>query len=143
MFRMIFFSCVLFFVGCTNSSHLDARLKAKKRIENLTGYLAQIKSKEDLKDQSKKIKKEVEKLAKIMILIRKEQLKSKELKALPVLNQYQDRFEREFSRVMAIDGCKEIYQAISMDALYLLDAFERKIQFPTNTQFKTKKIEES
>ncbi len=128
--------------SCSSSNHLDARLKAKKSIEKLTIYFSQVHSKEDLKIESKKIKKELEKLVKLMILLRKEQLKSTDSHTVLVLNLYQERFEKEFNRVIAIEGCEEIYRNLSVDALYLLDAFDRKIQFPTKARAKTKKIED-
>lgn len=143
MIKLGIFLLVFLFVGCSHSSISNRKEDIQKRLKKITVQLENIQAKEDLKLREKKIKIEVDLLAKIVISMKKDNFLSKEVDYLILEMQKETGFEKEFQRVMKIDGCKEIYQNLSLDALYLLDAFERKLQFPFEKSLRLRKIEEN
>ena len=104
--------------------------------------LKNIQTKEDLKLREKKIKKQIDALALLIICMKKESFSQEIIDAIILNAQKESGFEKEFLRVMDIEGCRDVYQNLSLDALYLLDAFERKMQIPYEKNAKLKKIEE-
>lgn len=139
-FRAFFFFVLL--ASCSHSSLESKKIAIKKRLEIVQMCLKNIQSKEDLKLREKKIKKQIDALALLIVSMKKESF-SQEIINLIILNaQKESGFEKEFLRVMDIEGCREVYQNLSLDALYLLDAFERKMQIPYEKNAKLKKIEE-
>jgi hypothetical protein len=129
--------------SCSQSAFSARKIQISKCLENMTVHLEKIQTREDLKIREKKIKIEIDLLAKTLISMKKDFIAPEEIEELVLSTQKKTGFEKEFMRVMAIDGCLEIYQNLSLDALYLLDAFERKLQFPAEKNLKVRKIEDS
>ncbi|NBO24069.1 MAG: hypothetical protein EBU93_02390 [Chlamydiae bacterium] len=132
----ILFLC-LCFVGCSQMNPTDAKIKGKKSLEKLAVIFSEIQSADDFKNKSCHLKMELDLLAEVSITLKKngDQTEGK------LSHLQKDTFEKEFKRVMNIPGCKELYEQASIDALYKLDAFERKLRFPQDQKVKKKKIE--
>jgi hypothetical protein len=141
MKKFVYTIFCFFLVGCKGESSSSCETQVKKSMEKLTRSFEEIQSKEDFKVKQQVIKKEFDQLAKSLMILRKENLSGQQHYQIVSPDQ-QEKFDQEFSRVMAIDGCKELYEQATIDALYLLDAFEQKLQFPQFKQSRLKKFEE-
>lgn len=142
MNKLVVFFGFFLFVSCSCNSLRGKKYEVTKKLENIRVQLEEINTKDDLKIMEKKIKKQINDLALLIISMKKESVSQEEIFDILLKAQKESGFEKEFLRVINIDECVDIYQNISLDALYLLDAFERKLQIPCEKNAKLRKIEE-
>lgn len=141
MIKLILLALFLLLSGCLKDPQKDDDLKIKKTLEKLTVYLSEIKSPSDFKNKRLQLRNEFIELSKLLIDMKLHSSSGPAIKVGMFIEQSQ-RFDQEFLRVMKIDGCKELYEEASLDALYMLDSFERKLRNPAFHKIKSKKIEE-
>ena len=128
--------------GCEHYSGHKAHLKLKKTISGMTTKLKKIHSKEDLILQAQDLKGDFEQLAKDLIMIKQLALTQERFLSLKKDHVHLN-FEAEIDRIQALDGCLKILQNLSIDGLYLIDAFERKLENPKLHQVRSKMVVEN
>ena len=116
-------------VGCTTSQLEKSQKQVLKEISKLSLVLESVHTKEELIQRESDIRKISLQLAEGMISLRKLSFANENVKGL-IDKRCGMKLKEELNRIYQINGCQEIYEDMTQDALYLLDAFDQKIKRP-------------
>lgn len=142
LMRSFLFFLLVFSTSCQHYAEHKANLRFKKTLLNMTSRLKKIETKEDLILQSNSLKKDIEQLAIDLIQIKQKALTNQDFQPLK-RDHVQKNFEAELERILSMSGCYEILCNLSIDGLYLIDAFERKLENPKLRNIKSKMVLEN
>jgi len=125
----LFFLCFLFLVSCSSQSFEDYRDEGRGVTRNLIKELQKIRTKDQLRASSTKLKKLFNQTADIMIAAQ-EHAQKYPLQEIPELTKIDhdlsDSLRSELNRIYTIEGGRNLIEKCQEEALNKLDAYEKK-----------------
>jgi phage shock protein A len=127
--KFVWVLLLLTVVACTTGQVEKSQKQVRKEVFNLATVLESVHTKQELIQKESEIRKISLQLSESMITLKKLSFENENFKGIEDKSAGL-KLKAELDRIYQINGCKQIYEDMTQDALYLLDAFDQKIKRP-------------